>query len=252
MPTLTDEIKTFIVKGLACYDTPSQVAEAVKAEFNVEITRQHVYAYDPNASQHMAPRWRELHAATRAALLRELAEIGIAHRAVRLRRLDRLASRSERNNVLTALKCFEMAAKECGGMYENRKPIVLQPTMQPALPEPPPAQPAAAHTEAPQPAATQPATLPAPPPAVMKPSSLGERTAPQAPAPRPQATVLAAPRPLAVLAQPPQSPALPEGRPLSREERYRAWARDRDARDRAIAAEALLASGRSSTLPPAS
>ena len=74
MPTLTDEIKTFIVKGLACYDTPSQVAEAVKAEFNVEITRQHVYSYDPNASQHMAPRWRELHAATRAALLRELAQ----------------------------------------------------------------------------------------------------------------------------------------------------------------------------------
>jgi hypothetical protein len=28
MPTLTDEIKTFIVKGLACYDSPSQVAEA--------------------------------------------------------------------------------------------------------------------------------------------------------------------------------------------------------------------------------
>ena len=94
MPTLTDEIKTFIVKGLACYDTPSQVADSVKANFNIEITRQHVYAYDPKSSQHMAPRWKELHAATRAALLRETSEIGIAHRAVRLLRLDRLASRS--------------------------------------------------------------------------------------------------------------------------------------------------------------
>ena len=51
MPTLTDEIKTFIVRGLARFDTPSQVAEAVKANFNVELKRQHVYAYDPRCSQ---------------------------------------------------------------------------------------------------------------------------------------------------------------------------------------------------------
>src|SRR5262245_56125083 len=31
MPTLSDEIKTFIVQGLACFDTPSEVADAVKA-----------------------------------------------------------------------------------------------------------------------------------------------------------------------------------------------------------------------------
>jgi hypothetical protein len=59
-------------------------------------------------------------------LLRELAEIGVAHRAVRLRRLDRLESRSERNNVTTALKCLELAAKECGGIFENRRPIALR------------------------------------------------------------------------------------------------------------------------------
>jgi hypothetical protein len=275
MPTLTDEIKTFIVKGLACYDTPSQVAEAVKVNFNVEVTRQHVYAYDPNASQQMSPRWSELYAATRQALLRELGEIGIAHRAVRLRRLDRLASRCERNSVALAITCLREAAKECGGMYENRRPIVLQPTLpQPAIPEPP----------APQPAATQAATTPAPaplhspPPPVMQQPSLPERAAPQA-APQPQAappqpTPLArpaplrsvslpvmsqpdkpapsAPQPLAVLAQPPQPPALPEGRPLNRHERYLAYVRDSHARDRAVRAQALLDSGRSSTVPPAS
>ncbi|MDQ7247779.1 DUF2280 domain-containing protein [Dongia sedimenti] len=231
MPTLTDEIKTFIVKGLACYDTPSQVAEAVKAEFNIEITRQHVYAYDPNASQHMAPRWRALHAATRAALLRELAEIGIAHRAVRLRRLDRLASRSERNNVLTALKCFEMAAKECGGMYENRKPILVQPAApQTVMPE----------QTAPQPAATPPAM----PQRAEKQPSMPERSTPQPQRtppmlsvplpvpPRPDTPVRAAPPPLAVLAQPPQPPASPEGQPLGRVERYLAYVHERHARDR--------------------
>jgi hypothetical protein len=30
-PTLTDEIKTFILRGLARFDTPSGVAEAVKS-----------------------------------------------------------------------------------------------------------------------------------------------------------------------------------------------------------------------------
>jgi hypothetical protein len=257
MPTLTDEIKTFIVKGLACYDTPSQVAEAVKVHFDVEITRQHVYAYDPNASQNMAPRWRELHAATRQAMLRETAEIGIAHRAVRLRRLDRLASRCERNSVALALKCLEIAAKDTGGLYENRKPVVLQPTMpQPAIPEPPTPHPAAVQTATPQAASLQPAPLPAAPqvaipqpsapPPVMKQPSMPERAAPQPVMPQPVMPALAAPQPLAVLAQAPQPPALSQGRPLSREERYRAYVRDRHARDRAIAAEALLNGGQTS------
>jgi hypothetical protein len=127
MPTLTDEIKTFIVKGLACYDTPSQVAEAVKVNFNVEITRQHVYAYDPNASQHISPRWRELHAATRQALLREQAEIGIAHRAVRLRRLDRLASRCERNSVAMSLKCWRWRRKNAAASTKTASPSSCSP-----------------------------------------------------------------------------------------------------------------------------
>src|SRR5581483_7693341 len=90
MPTLTDEMKTFIVRRLACFDTPSEVAEAVKSTFNVALTRRHVYAYDPKCSQPPAPRWRALHAATRAAFLSELAEIGVANKAFRLRALDRM------------------------------------------------------------------------------------------------------------------------------------------------------------------
>ncbi|MDQ7248066.1 DUF2280 domain-containing protein [Dongia sedimenti] len=139
---LTDEIKEFIVKGLACYDTPSQVAEAVNQMFGVTVSRQRVYRYVPDNPRPPAQRWRDLHAATRQALLRELADIGVAHRAVRLRRLDRLASRSERHNVMMALKCLEMAAKECGGMYENRRRVAPQvPMPLPQFPAPIPALP---------------------------------------------------------------------------------------------------------------
>ena len=127
MPTLTDEIRTFIVKSLACFDTPTQVVDAVKANFNIEITRSHVYAYDPKSAQRMSPRWREIHAATREAYLREVAEIGIAQKTFRLAMLDRMAhSALMENYTIKAAGFLEQAAKECGGIYENRRPVVLQ------------------------------------------------------------------------------------------------------------------------------
>ena len=57
MPTLTDEVKEFIVKGLACFDTPSQVAEAVRVNFGIEVSRQQVFSYDPDGSRPPSPRW---------------------------------------------------------------------------------------------------------------------------------------------------------------------------------------------------
>lgn len=132
MPTLTDEIKAFIVRGLACFDTPSDVAEAVKSTFGVELSRRHVYAYDPRCTQPPAPRWCELHAATRAAFLHDAAEIGVMHKTVRLRMLDRMAHRAEeRNYIDLACAVLEQVAKECGGLYESRKPSEPAPAKSP-------------------------------------------------------------------------------------------------------------------------
>src|SRR5690349_18679933 len=133
MPNLTDEIKEFIVKGLAYFDSPTQVAEAVKAQFDIEITRQHVYAYDPKSSQQMSPRWSELHAVTREKFLSEIAGIGIANKAVRLRMLERYALRAEAANyTMRAAALLEQAAKECGGIYEGRKASASSSTKYPA------------------------------------------------------------------------------------------------------------------------
>jgi hypothetical protein len=126
MQMLPDEIKEFIVKGLACFDTPTDVVAEVKARFEIEVTRQHVHSYDPGGSQPPAPRWRELHAATRQAFLREAGEIGVAQKTARLRMLDRLTHRAEaRGNLRLAAALLEQAAKECGGAYENRKPSMV-------------------------------------------------------------------------------------------------------------------------------
>jgi hypothetical protein len=135
---LKDEVKAFIIKGLACYDTPSQVVEAVNINFGITVSRQQVNRYNPDNPQPPSQRWRDLHAATRQAYLREVAEQGVAQKAVRLGMLDRMAHHAMRNHRVTLAAAFlEQAAKECGGIYENRRPIVLQvPVSAPAVPQP--------------------------------------------------------------------------------------------------------------------
>jgi len=117
---LTDEVKAFIVRGLARYETPTQVAASVKANFDIEITRRQVFAYDPAGSRPPAQRWIDLHAATRAKFMQATAEIGVAQKVVRLRMLDRFAHRAdEQNYTERAARFLAQAAKECGGFYER-------------------------------------------------------------------------------------------------------------------------------------
>ena len=117
---LTDEIKAFIVRGLARYETPTQIAAAMKENFGIEITRRQVFSYDPAGSRPPAQRWIDLHAATRAKFLQAMAEIGITQKLVRLRMLDRYANRADEYNQMERAAAFlDQAAKECGGFYER-------------------------------------------------------------------------------------------------------------------------------------
>ncbi|HEY4083421.1 MAG TPA: DUF2280 domain-containing protein [Burkholderiaceae bacterium] len=123
MAALSDEVKQFIVQALACYDSPSQVAEDVIANFGTQVPRQQVETYDPSrrAGRALSVKWRALFEATRTQWRKELAEIPIANRVTRLRALNRLAVLAERKgNCGLALEILEQAAKEVGGMYERR------------------------------------------------------------------------------------------------------------------------------------
>lgn len=68
---LSEEVKTFIVQALACFDSPSVVVKAVKDEFGATITRQSVEGYDPNkrAGRDLARKWRLLFEETRKTFL---------------------------------------------------------------------------------------------------------------------------------------------------------------------------------------
>jgi hypothetical protein len=121
---LSVEAQTFVVQALACFDSPLTVAQAVRARFGVDIAPQSIEAYDPtkHAGSEIPKRWRMLFEETRARLLAEVASIGIAHRAVRLRALDRMAAKAESMGAITiAAAMHEQAAKEVGDCFTNRQ-----------------------------------------------------------------------------------------------------------------------------------
>ena len=123
MAVLKNEVKSFIVQALACFDTPSQVVEAVKNEYGVVVSRQQVETHDPtkSAGKGLAVKWVTLFHDTRKRFREETAEIPIANRAFRLRAMNRFVERAESmKNIGLAMQILEQAAKETGDMFVNR------------------------------------------------------------------------------------------------------------------------------------
>lgn len=110
---LNPDVKAFIVQGLACFDPPSVVVASVKREFGLEVSRQLVETHDPTkrAGRDVAARWSALFHATRKAFLDDTAEIGISHKSVRLRALNRMAEKAENTGTVTATASGIEAAK---------------------------------------------------------------------------------------------------------------------------------------------
>lgn len=131
MAVLQNEVKAFIVQALACFDTPSQVVEAVQKEYGVTITRQQVETHDPTktSGKCLAKRWVTLFEDTRKRFRDDTADIPIANRAFRLRALGRMAERAESvKNLALAAQILEQAAKETGGTYTNKQQVDLSST----------------------------------------------------------------------------------------------------------------------------
>lgn len=123
MAKLTEEQKTFIVRRLACFRTPTEVCEDVEAEFGVKIDRGHVRQYNPEQVA-TSEKWRVIFEATREAFIAEVGREGIAHQTFRLRELADLYRRAKlRKNDPLALQILEQAAKEAGGAFTNRHQI---------------------------------------------------------------------------------------------------------------------------------
>ncbi|AEA70192.1 Putative phage protein [Pseudomonas brassicacearum subsp. brassicacearum NFM421] len=130
MAALQNDVKAFIVQALACFDTPSQVVEAVQKEYGVSVTRQQVETHDPTktSGKGLAKRWVTMFEDTRKRFREETSDIPIANRAFRLRTLGRMAEKAEnmKNMALTA-QLLEQAAKEVGDVFVNRRLEPIKP-----------------------------------------------------------------------------------------------------------------------------
>ncbi|EMJ8866004.1 DUF2280 domain-containing protein [Klebsiella quasipneumoniae] len=128
MAALKPEVKAYIIQMLACYDTPSQVVEAVQKDFGIAITRQQVETHDPTkvSGKTLAKKWVDLFNLTRDRFLNEISDIPIANKAYRLRVLQRMSTTAEgmKNLGMTA-QLLEQAAKEVGDAYSNKQKVEL-------------------------------------------------------------------------------------------------------------------------------
>lgn len=123
MAKLTKDQKEFIVRELACWRSPSEVAEGVVErwpELDGKIDRRQVFEYNPDRSA--GKRLEALFDATREAFISEIGRLGIAHQSWRLREILETVGRAKRmGNEKLKLEALEQAAKELGGAFTNSK-----------------------------------------------------------------------------------------------------------------------------------
>lgn len=125
-PGMNDEIRVFVIQALASFDGPSQVVEAVKQEYGVQMTPQAVQCYDPTkyAGRNLKPKWRAIFEKARKAFVEDSSDIPIAHRSTRLRALQRMAQAAEKaKNYPLAASLHKQAAEEMGNAYTNRREL---------------------------------------------------------------------------------------------------------------------------------
>lgn len=121
--TLSEDIKRFIVKSLAIYETPSDVVEAVKAIFNKKVTRQNVHSYDPTklAGEALSEELKTLFQETRNEF--EARKIPpLSKKVVRIKRLSKYVEKLEENdNYVGAAEVLKQIAQEQGNAFTNHR-----------------------------------------------------------------------------------------------------------------------------------
>lgn len=120
MAALKEPVKIFIIQSLACRDTPQEVVELVKQEFDVVITRSQCQSYDPTkySGRNLSQKYIDLFNETRKKFDEGLIDIPIANKHYRMRQYQKHLEKTR--NVKTAMKLLEQAAKDSGGQYTNR------------------------------------------------------------------------------------------------------------------------------------
>ena len=124
MAQLKKEIKLFIVRSLAQFNTPTETAQAVHQEYGRQITKQNCEKYDPTkrSGQTLCAELKTEFEATRKQFVDNPQHVPLANLTYRLERMQRVIDHAGKNSVLV-LTTLEQAAKDVGGVFTNRKEI---------------------------------------------------------------------------------------------------------------------------------
>ena len=128
MAKLSEVEKHEIVRLVAHYTPTRDVVAHMRDYFGVEIDRFQVRAYDPtNPRFEGGERWRAIFEAERAAYLRSIEDIPIAHKAFRLNQLQNMLFKAQASgNLVLSCAILEQAAKEVGGALTNERKIDME------------------------------------------------------------------------------------------------------------------------------
>lgn len=125
MPRLTGDQKSYIVRALAAYDTPTEVLDSVNEIFGITVSRQQVHRYDATrAGSKPAKKWIALFKLAREAFLKDVQENPVSNIAYRLRTMQKeLEKARHARNPDLILRILEQAAKELGGVFTNHRTL---------------------------------------------------------------------------------------------------------------------------------
>jgi hypothetical protein len=99
MPVLNAEIKAFVICRLAAFDSPTEVARAVRTKFGIDVSRQQVESHDPTkaiATHGLSAKWRTLFEVERRRFLDDLAPIPLTLAVSAVERRESLLRRNQR------------------------------------------------------------------------------------------------------------------------------------------------------------
>jgi hypothetical protein len=116
--TLPDRLKIVVLQRLAAFDTPSQVADFVRHEFGVEITRQSIEYYDPAKNPRLPQKWREVFERERTRFFSEQERHPLDVRVFRQRVRLQLIKDHHANPALVRLLIND-CAKDIGGIFDT-------------------------------------------------------------------------------------------------------------------------------------
>lgn len=123
MAALRKEVKLFIVRSLAVFNTPEETVKLVNEEYkNLNVTRQQCERYDPTkrAGKDLSKELKLEFEATRKDFLEKPLNIPSANKSVQLQILDKLITKNKANPIM-AIKLIEQInkiTKEFGGNSE--------------------------------------------------------------------------------------------------------------------------------------